>query len=109
MSKVLKISFDQIKYIGIDRAHRLGPPKQGNSVTRSIVCKFTLFKDREFIRKQSKNLKGSIYYINEQFPPEIIEKRKKLIPQMKAAHKRNKKAWISYDTLYIDGVPVRDN
>ena len=65
--------------------------------------------DHEYVRKQSKCLNGTNFYINEQFPPEIVEKCKKIISQMKAAHRRNKKAWILYDTLYTDGDPVRDS
>jgi hypothetical protein len=46
--------------------------------------------------------------MHEQFPPEIAARRKALIPTLKAAQKQGRKSWIAYDTLYVDGLPVRD-
>ncbi|KAH3850486.1 hypothetical protein DPMN_092898, partial [Dreissena polymorpha] len=45
------------------------------------------------------------YQMHEQFPPEVLEKRRKLVPHMKDARKEGKRAWIAYDTLYVDGKP----
>lgn len=55
-----------------------------------------------------KNLKGTNFFISEQFPKEITERRKKLLPRLKRAKEENRDAWISYDTLYIDVVAVRN-
>ena len=83
-----------------------GAPVPGK--IRSIVAKFTYFKDRELVRKQWKNLDATRFSVFEQFPPEVVEKRKRLIPKMKAARGQGSKAWIAYDTLFVDGKPVRD-
>ncbi|WAR17435.1 hypothetical protein MAR_032029 [Mya arenaria] len=77
-----------------------------NTRTRNIVCKFTDFKDREAVRKQGFLLKGSRQFISEQFPPEIMDIRRKLVPKLKEAKKDGKRAWLVYDTLYVDGKPV---
>ena len=109
----LKIAQDTVNQIQIERAHRMGPLKSGNEngarQARKIVCKFTLFKERELVRKAKKNLYGTSYYIHEQFPQEIIAKRKKLVPKMKDAIKNGNKAWLVYDTLYVNGKPVKDD
>ena len=60
------------------------------------------------VRKQGKGLQGTNYSVFEQFPIEIVEKRKWLIPKMKEAKRKGHRAWVSYDTLHIDGKPVKD-
>ncbi|KAH3771862.1 hypothetical protein DPMN_173191 [Dreissena polymorpha] len=52
-----------------------------------------------------KPLTPALLDVFEQFPPEIQEKRRRLVPKMKEAKRDGKKAWIAYDTLYIDGRP----
>lgn len=87
--------------VKIERAHRIGKSAPGK--TRPIVVKFSSHKDRESIRKNSKLLKGTNIGISEQFPREIQERRKQLIPVMKQAQRDGKKATLSVDRLYIDG------
>ena len=76
--------------------------------SRPLVAKFNLYKERELVRKQWPKLKETIYYANEQFPKQVVEKRKKLYPRVKKAKETGKTAWVSYDTLYIDGKAIRD-
>ena len=102
----MKVAQDSIDKMAFDRVHRMGPRSDGRC--RKIVARFRDFKECEFVRKQWKSLEGTHYQVHEQFPPEIVEKRRKLIPKLKAARQQNKRAWISYDTLYVDGKPVRD-
>ena len=103
----LKIAKDMTDSIRFERVHR-SPGHQIQGKVRTIVAKFTFFKDREFVRRQWKNLNGTRFSMYEQFPQEIIAKRRKLVPKMKEARDQGKKAWIAYDTLYIDGRPIRD-
>lgn len=103
----LKIAKETADSIRFERVHRSpGYPVPGK--LRTIVAKFTFFKDREFVRKQWKELRGTTFHMYEQYPPEVIAKRRKLIPRMKAAREQGKSSWIAYDTLYVDGRPVRD-
>lgn len=60
---------------------------------RKIVAKFLQYKDKEFVRKQWKILKGTPFHVSEQFPKGVVEQRKR--------------AWITYDTLYVDGKAVK--
>ena len=101
----LKIEKDNVDRIQFERVHRTGS-RDGPARCRNIVAKFTLFKDREFVKRHRANLKGTNYSVYEQFPREINERRKSLIPRMKDARSKNQRAWISYDKLYINGKEV---
>ncbi|KAH3702922.1 hypothetical protein DPMN_077950 [Dreissena polymorpha] len=59
-------------------------------------------------RRQIKHLAGTAFNVFEQFPPEVVSKRRKLLPKMKEARAKGKRSWIAYDTLNVDGRPVRD-
>ena len=65
------------------------------------------FGDREKVRGNSKNFKGTQFYVSEQFPPEVAAKRRRIFRKVKE-RLAGRKAWVSYDTLYVDGKPVRD-
>ncbi|CAB4044117.1 unc-13-like C, partial [Paramuricea clavata] len=71
--------------IKIDRSHRLGKPRSGESKPQPIVARFNYFQDREQILKNAKKLKGSNLGIGEQFPEEIVKIRKELYPELKRA------------------------
>ena len=73
----MKVAKDVVDKMGFDRVHRMGAKEEGKQ--RAIVAKFSLFKEREFVRKQWKTLQGTHFYVNEQFPREIAEKQKKTI------------------------------
>jgi DNA repair exonuclease SbcCD ATPase subunit len=103
----LKLAQDIVDNIKIERAHRMGTQREGERhVGRNIVCKFTFFKDRELVRNKRSELKGTRFYVHEQFPPDVMAKRRRLVPLMKKAKEDGKTAWISYDTLYINGKPA---
>ena len=87
-----------------ERVQRKGKWNEFNEHPRKIIAKLTYFKDREFIQtRAAQKLRGSRVWVNEQFPPEIEEKRKKLYPIMRQAKKDNKQAKLVRETLYIDG------
>ena len=90
--------------IEIQRIHRL--PRRATSVPRPIIARFLRFADREHIWSLRFKLKGSRFQMYEDFPRQIIEERRKLIPKMKEAHKEGKKAAFSKarpNKLYIEG------
>lgn len=107
LEEKMKIAKEQVNRIAFERVHRMGPIMQGN--TRKIVAKFTLFKDREMVRKQWKTLDNTPFYVHEQFPKEVVARRRQLIPKLKDAKKNGANAWISYDTLYINGKAQRND
>lgn len=101
--------FIQKKYkldyeVPFERVHRMGKWKEYSSQPRNIVAKFTYFKDREFIRTRApQKLHKSNVWVNEQFPPEIEERRRKLYPVLRQAKKDHRKVKLVRDVLYIDG------
>lgn len=101
----LKMDKTRVDEITFERVHRTGTitaayPK------RKIITKFTRFPDKEEVRKLKSRLEGTHYFIHEQFPPEIVAQRRKLMPRLRAAKSDGKRAWISYNRLFIDGQPV---
>ncbi|XP_045205948.2 uncharacterized protein LOC123558136 [Mercenaria mercenaria] len=86
--------------IKLQRVHRIGAFK--SSKIRPIVAKFGSFPDREKVRKSARLLKDTAYGIEEQFPPEVVEVRRKLIPVIRKARSEGKEAYLSVDKLYID-------
>lgn len=89
--------------ISFERVHRIGRTKNGKPPF--IVAKFTSHKQRELVRKKAAvSLKGKDNYsVFEQFPKEIQERRKRLIPKLKAAKRNGKNAKLVVDKLYIEG------
>ncbi|KAK6191073.1 hypothetical protein SNE40_002821 [Patella caerulea] len=86
--------------ISIERCHRLGTKIRGKN--RSIVAKFTYYKDREVVRAAAPaNLKDTHYGIAEQHPAEIAIQRKALYPIYKKAKAEKRDAKLYYDKLYI--------
>jgi len=105
MNKEMKIAQGLVDSLQFERVHRYGPRTDDG---RKIVAKFSLFKEREMVRKQKKTLDDTDYYLHEQFPKEVAEKRRRHLPKLRKAIEAGKRAWLSYDTLYIDGKPVKD-
>lgn len=88
--------------IEFHRVHRMG--RKGGPRHRPIVAKFVMFKDRERVRRAAPgSLMNKPYGINEQFPKEINERRKRLYPHYKAAKRQGKRATLVADKLFIEG------
>ena len=102
----MKIAKQIVNDIVFESVHRMAARFQGSS--RKIVAKLNLFKEREMVRKQWKHLENTPFYVHEQFPREVVAKRRQLIPTTTEAKRNGKNAWISYDTLYIDGMAQKD-
>ncbi len=77
----LKMENDVVAAFVFERCHRLGR-QQNYTKTRPIIVRFALFTDRELVWKARFNLKGTKYFIAEDFPREIEERRRKLRPYL---------------------------
>ena len=86
--------------IKLHRAHRVGSFKRGK--TPPIVAKFAFYPDRERVRDSAKKLKNTNYGIAEQYPREVMDTRRKLIPIMRKAREDGREAYLRVDKLYID-------
>lgn len=94
------IGVNEVKF---ERVHRLGQkiPKK----PRNIIVKFCFFKDREKVWNSRFELSKTNVWLMEDFPAEIIQKRKALYPAMKAAQRSTeiKNASLQVDKLILDG------
>lgn len=106
LQNAMKIAKETAESIKFERIHRSPSAPQAGKV-RSIVAKFTFFRDREYVRRQWKSLNGTNFNVFEQFPPEVVRKRKALVPKMKEERQKGNTSWIAYDTLYVNGKPVQ--
>ena len=91
----------------IDRAHRIGTPNSDK--TRPIVAKFNFFQDKERIKRAAaEKLTNSKFNVGDQFPKEIQQRRRRLVPILKKAQSEGKTAVLVYDKLYINGVKYEE-
>ncbi|CAB1312304.1 unnamed protein product, partial [Coregonus sp. 'balchen'] len=58
---------------------------------------------QNLIKSRGRELKGSKFGLNDQFPREINERRKKLYPVQRQQRERGKRAFLIVDILFIDG------
>lgn len=85
----------------IDDARRIG--KYRNQRNRPILVKLAKSSMRSNILKNAKQLKGTEIWIDEDFPKNIQEERRTLIPQLKSARNKGYRAELKYNKLIIDG------
>lgn len=98
----LKIESAKTK-IQIEKAYRLGKQKDDPSRPRPIEVEFSKFSDREMIRNISNRLKGTKFGISPQYPKEVLERRKNIIPIMKKECNNKKNAYLVGDKLFVNG------
>ncbi len=91
--------------IAIDRAHRMGG-KRNDGTPRQLVVKFANTDSKVKVQKAGNKLEKTGKYMNEQFPPEIENRRKRLLKVKKAklAEDENLKCKLVVDKLFINNV-----
>lgn len=85
----------------IDEVRRIGKPRDG--VIRPILLKLTTINKKWEILGQSKKLRGTDIWVDEDYTKEVIEERKILYPQVKMARENGHRAFIKHNKLIIDG------
>ena len=85
-------------HIEVDRAHRVGQKRENRQ--RTIVLRLNKFKDKEEIKKCAKKLKGTGIYINDDFSPVTLERRKDLLKTAKELRDQGKGAKVVKSKLY---------
>lgn len=108
MKADLKMSEQQVANISIERAHRLGRIQDPRK-PRPVVVKFSNFNAKVEVIGQGYKLKGSDYSMFEQFPREIVARRRLLYPIMKEFKEKKIKVRLSVDKLYINDELYRDS
>ena len=103
MAAELKISKEDVDDISFQRVHRIGKSSLTDSKPRPLIAKFTYHKDIEFVISQAKNRRDTNFAVARDFPKEIVDKRKFLLPTLKDAKKKGHTATLVNDKLYING------
>lgn len=111
-NEIEKVTYDKvisiIQKIGItinpkediDVVKRIG--KYKNERKRPILIKLTKESTKFMILKNAKNLKGTDIWIDEDYPKEVQEERRRLIPEMKEARNKGYSAQMKYNKLIIN-------
>lgn len=85
----------------LDEARRLGRPATDKQ--RPVLLKLTTMNKKMEILAKTRALKGTNIWIDEDFPKDIQEERKLLIPKLKEARSKGHKAQLKYNKLIING------
>ncbi|XP_076447171.1 uncharacterized protein LOC143284346 [Babylonia areolata] len=86
--------------IPMERAHRL---KGGRGGTRPIIVLFEKYKHKEKVLSECKKLKGTDVFVSEDFTLKVREKRRQLLPFLREAKSANKRAFLRFDSLVVEG------
>ena len=81
--------------------HRLGNQRHGNP--RPIIARFILEKDRSSVWLKKSSLKGLPFVIREDYPAEIVNRRKFMYPLFVEARKQDKSARLLTDKIFFKG------
>ena len=95
---------DPKRNMEFQREHRFGKSVRGKR--RPILARFLRYQDHETVLRARFELKGTEYVILQDFPQEIMKRRRKQMPKLKEAKKRGQKVSFSKsepDKLFIDG------
>ena len=98
--KILKENLQLQHKVEVERAHRTGKPGGGDR-PRPIAVKLLRYKDREAILQRAKSLRGTKIFINEDFTDAVRQKRKELMPKLRAAREKGDIAYLRYDKLVV--------
>ena len=91
--------------VEIMRSHRMGARHRNKP--RPIVVKFLRFSDKEKIKKSGRSLRGTAFGVSDQFPREINERRRLLIPILK--HEKQQKGHAARANLVVDKLYTEDS
>lgn len=106
MQSSLKIPLETVNRITFHRVHRI--TSKNNKKPPPIIAKFEHYKHKELTKSKGKELKGTSFGLNDQFPQEIQERRRALLPIMKQLRQEGNRAILSVDKLYVNGTLYRN-
>ncbi|XP_061587527.1 NACHT, LRR and PYD domains-containing protein 3-like [Cololabis saira] len=104
----LKLPEDMANSITFHRVHRLGGRRSEAQRPRPIVAKFEHFKQKELVRRRGPQLRGLPFSVNDQFPREILDRRRVLFPVRRRLISEGCRAVITVDRLYVNGELYRN-
>ena len=99
----LKLNKEDANDISFERVHRVRKPSASGGKPRPLIPKFTFYRDKEFVLSKAKNLRGTDFAIARDFPKEIVDERRRLVPFLKDAKENGQVAKLIYNKLNING------
>lgn len=84
----------------ISKIHRIGSGITKENKIRPVLISFANNWKRNMILKLKRNLKD-IYYVTEDFPKEVLEKRRELKSKLIEERAKGNIAYIKYDQLVV--------
>ncbi|XP_028163146.1 uncharacterized protein LOC114354784 [Ostrinia furnacalis] len=88
-----------IEYRDINTVYRIGKSDTNNGKERPVHVSFVNNWKKIEIMKKKKEFKN--VYVSEDYPKEILDKRRDLLPKLKEEREKGKYAFIDYDKLVI--------
>ncbi|KAF2903073.1 hypothetical protein ILUMI_03107 [Ignelater luminosus] len=83
----------------VDEIRRIG--KCNNTRTRPIIVKLTTDQKKQEIMERAKKLKGTNIWMEEDYMPRTIKKRKKLVSFLKNTRQRGERTILKYDKIIL--------
>ena len=93
----------ELEGINIKRAHRVGNKSNEKNAARTIIAKFSSYKDKQAILSVVKKLKGKDKCINEDYSKETLEIRKENLQTVKRLRSQGTYAYLVYDLIVTKG------
>ena len=97
---------DYLKFspVEIARAQRIGKYNSNSKFPRIIIVKFMKESEKKRVLQNKNNLRGTNYFIEEDFSWEVRQIRKKLLERAKLERQNGKKTMVRNKSLFIDGI-----
>lgn len=93
---------DEIQTRDIDYLYRMGKKKEDGS-RRPIIVRFTSLHKKEAVLRNWKYFVSKKIEVYEDFPKEVRERRKEILPWAKILKKKGMKATVRVDRLFVNG------
>lgn len=103
ITKNLKLPMETVKNIPFCWVHLLGEKKADSRQPRPIEVKFEHYKQKMLVKSHSRELKETDFGMNDQFPKEILDRRRVLFLSRKQFQDKGSRAVVSVDKFYIKG------
>ena len=107
MSDQLNMPSETVQGVTFSRVHRVGRPSKDRP--RAIVARFEHYQQKELVKGRGRELRNTSFGMNDQFPPEIHDRRKVLFPIMREHRSHNSRVTLVVDKLYINNQLFRDS
>ena len=98
----LKMPKPKVDTLRFERVHRIKTREANSSKQRPIIARFSFYQEKREVFSFAKNLKHTGISIGDDYPVEINNIYRKLLPVLKAAKREKKKAFFKVDKLIID-------